>query len=404
MPSRAILVVLATVMINMTGVGLVWPILPKLVGELSTGSFSHVALVNGAIAVIFSIMQFVFAPVFGALSDRFGRRPVMLIALAGLGLDNLLLALAPSLFWMFAGRALGGIFGATFSVANAYMADLSSDKDRAAAFGMVGAAFGVGFVLGPAIGGLLGEVDIRLPFWVAAGFSFLNLGFGWLFLEETLPAEKRRNFSVGELNPFAALRWLVRQPAMLPLALALFIANTMQRGLEAIWVLFTGLQYGWGAREAGISLAVVGLSYVFVQGFLVRKTVARFGELATMTGGFLLSAVIYALLCVNTSGLIGFIGIVPHVIGWGLAGPALQALASQQVDARQQGYLQGGLSAISGLAAILGPAASSSILAWFTSPAAPFEFPGAFFAFGMLALCLAAWMGAQARAKASTGQ
>ncbi|MCB1460723.1 MAG: MFS transporter, partial [Nitratireductor sp.] len=192
MPSRAILVVLATVVINMTGVGLVWPILPKLVEELSAGSISHVAITYGSIAVIFSVMQFAFGPVFGAMSDRFGRRPVMLVALAGLGLDNLLLAMAPNLGWIFVGRALGGVFGSTFSVANAYMADVSTGKDRAAAFGMVGAAFGVGFVIGPAIGGLLGELDLRLPFWFAAGFSFLNLAFGWLFLEETLPAEKRR--------------------------------------------------------------------------------------------------------------------------------------------------------------------------------------------------------------------
>ena len=397
MPSRAILVVLATVVINMTGVGLVWPILPKLVEELSAGSISHVAITYGSIAVIFSVMQFAFGPVFGAMSDRFGRRPVMLVALAGLGLDNLLLAMAPNLGWIFVGRALGGVFGSTFSVANAYMADVSTGKDRAAAFGMVGAAFGVGFVIGPAIGGLLGELDLRLPFWFAAGFSFLNLAFGWLFLEETLPAEKRRPLSLRELNPFAALGWLARQPVILPLAMAFLVSNTMQRGLEAIWVLFTGLQYGWGAREAGISLAVVGLSYVFVQGVLVRRTVARYGELATMTGGFLLSAVIYALLAVNQSGLIGFIGIVPHVIGWGLAGPALQALASHQVDAKSQGYLQGSLSAIGGLSAILGPAASSSLFAWFTSPSAPFAFPGAFFAFGMVALVISALIGWSAR-------
>ncbi|MCO5135680.1 MAG: MFS transporter [Phyllobacteriaceae bacterium] len=391
------LIVLATVVINMTGVGLFWPILPMLVQELGGGTVSQTAALYGAISVVFALMQFIFAPMMGALSDRFGRRPVLLVALAGMGFDSILLALAPSIAWVFAGRALGGIFGATFSVANAYMADISKSEDRAAAFGLVGAAFGLGFILGPLLGGVLGEIDLRLPAFAAAALSFLNVVFGWFFLRESLPEDSRSATPMFKTNFIASFNWLAASPVILPLAIALLIANTMQRGLESIWVLFTGVQYGWGAREAGISLAVVGISFVIVQGFLVRRIVARLGEAATIAAGFSLSALMYLLLSVNESGLVGFIGIVPHVIGWGAAGPALQALASQQVAASQQGYLQGALTSITGLAAIAGPIIATGTFAWFTSESAPFAFPGAYFLGGGILLFAAAWIGSASR-------
>ena len=396
MPSRSIIIVLVTVVINMTGVGLVWPILPKLVEQLSGGTLSETAIIYGLIAVVFSLMQFLFAPILGAMSDHYGRRPVMLVALTGLGLDNILLALAPNLTWIIIGRALGGIFGATFSVANAYMADVSTGKDRAAAFGMVGAAFGLGFILGPLIGGVLGEIDLRLPFYCAAALSFINLVFGWFFLEETLAPEKRSQKSGQKIGAFSSFRWMASNRIILPLGIALLFANTMQRGLESIWVLFTGIQYDWGSREAGFSLAVVGVSFIFVQGFLVKRVVARFGEVKTIAVGFTLSAVIYALLAFNTSGAVGYFGIIPHVIGWGVAGPALQALASQQVDETRQGLLQGGLTSISGLAAILGPALATGTFAYFTRESSTMHFPGAFFLLGAFFLIFAAWFGTRA--------
>jgi DHA1 family tetracycline resistance protein-like MFS transporter len=396
MPSRSIIIVLITVVINMTGVGLVWPILPSLVEELAGGTLSETAVLYGLIAVVFSLMQFLFAPILGAMSDRFGRRPVMLVALTGLGLDNILMAFAPTITWMIIGRALGGIFGATFSVANAYMADVSTGKDRAAAFGMVGAAFGLGFILGPLIGGVLGEIDLRLPFYCAAALSFINVIFGYFFLEETLPPEKRAQKTTSKVGVFSSMKWMASNRIILPLGIALLLANTMQRGLESIWVLFTDVQYGWGTREAGLSLAVVGISFIFVQGFLVKRVVARFGEVATIAGGFTLSAVIYALLAFNTSGAIGYVGIIPHVLGWGVAGPALQALASQQVDETRQGFLQGGLTSVSGLAAIIGPASATGIFAFFTRESASIHFPGAFFLIGSAVLLIAAWCGSRA--------
>ncbi|MGB7287665.1 MAG: TCR/Tet family MFS transporter [Salaquimonas sp.] len=396
MLNRSSLVVLATVVINMTGVGLFWPILPGLVQELSGGTISETALMYGAISVVFALMQFIFAPMMGALSDRYGRRPVLLVALAGMGMDSLLLAFAPTLAWLFLGRMIGGIFGATFSVANAYMADISSGKDRAAAFGLVGAALGVGFIIGPLMGGVLGEIDLRLPMFCAAGLSFINVIFGYFFLKESLAEEKRTTKPLFNSNFLSAFKWLASKRVVLPLAIALLIANTMQRGLESIWVLFTTQQYDWGTKEAGISLAIVGISFVCVQGFLVKPIVARFGEVSTIAGGFTLSAGMYLLLSFNEIGLIGYLAIIPHVLGWGVAGPALQALASQQVDETEQGYMQGALTSIAGLAAIIGPASATGVFAYFTSATSPYFFPGAFFLLGAIMLCVAAWIGSKA--------
>lgn len=404
MSKKSTLVVLITVVLNMTGVGLFWPILPGLVAEISGGTISQTAVIVGLLAVSFSVMQFIFAPFLGAASDRFGRRPVMLVALAGLGLDTLFLAFAYTIPMLFIGRILGGIFGATFSVANAYMADISSDKDRAAAFGKIGAAFGIGFIIGPLIGGALGEIDLRLPFYCAAALSFINVIFGYFFLEESLSPEKRKVRPLKKMNPFSALSWLMTTPVVASLALALLFANMIQRGLEAIWVLFTEAQYGWGPKEAGLSLAVVGISFVIVQGFLVKRVVNHFGEVATIVGGFTLSAVMYLMLAFNEVGAIAYLGIIPHVLGWGVAGPALQAVVSKQVGPSAQGLAQGGLTAISGLAAILGPAFSTASFAYFTRETALFYFPGAYFFAGAFVLLLAAFLGLLAGKSARLGK
>jgi DHA1 family tetracycline resistance protein-like MFS transporter len=390
---RSLVVVLATVMINMMGVGMVWPILPDMVGQLAGGDVSRIAVLYGATAVAYSLMQFLCAPAMGALSDRYGRRPVMLIALAALGLDNILIAFAPSMAWIFAGRLIGGALASTMSIAQACIADVTPPGRRAAGFGRIGAAFGVGFILGPLVGGVLGEMSLRLPFFVAAGLSFANLALGLAFLAETLPPERRSARPLFAANPLAAVAWFGRSRPLLALGLALFVANTAQRGLEAIWVLFTGVQYGWGAREAGMSLAVVGASFVIVQGFLVRRAVDRLGERRVVVGGFLLSAAMYVVLAFNSQGWIGMLGILPHVLGWGMAGPALQAVASRAAGPDEQGYLQGATTAILGLAAILGPALATSIFAAFTSAAAPVVFPGAWFLAGSAGLAAAALLG-----------
>ena len=380
-------------MINMMGAGLVWPILPSLVSELTGGTVSQTAAIYGATAVVFSLMQFLFAPLMGALSDRYGRRSVMLIALTALGLDNIFLALAPTIGWMLIGRAVGGILGATTSIANAYIADTTEPKDRAAAFGMVGAAFGVGFIIGPILGGFLGSYDLRLPFYCAAVLSFGNAIFGYFYLQETLPTEKRDTSSLKRANPFGTLKLLTSNKVLMLLGIALMLVSAMQRGLEALWVIFSELQYGWSTQETGFSLAIVGASYVFVQGYLVRKVIPRFGEINTIIGGFLLSSLMYVMLAFNTIGALGYIGIIPYIIGWGCAQPALQSIASRQVSEDKQGLLQGALTSVGGLAAVAGPALSTTSFSYFTSALAPVYFPGAFFLFGAFVLIVSAWIG-----------
>ncbi|MEM7067443.1 MAG: MFS transporter [Pseudomonadota bacterium] len=404
MPNKSLLAVLFTIVINMMGVGLMWPILPVLVQELYGGTISQSALVYGGVAVIFSVMQLLFAPLMGALSDRYGRRRIMLLALCGLGLDTLLLAFAPSIFWVFAGRALGGIFGATFSIANAYVADTTPSDKRAGAFGLIGAAFGIGFIIGPLIGGVLGDINLRYPFYLAAFLSFANLVFGYFFLQESLPPEKRSSGSLLKANPFGAIRFIGSNPVLLLLGIALLLVNTSQRGMEAVWVLFTQFQYNWNQMEVGASLAIVGISYVIVQGFLVRIVVSALGEMRTIVCGFLLSSIMYVILSFNTIPLFGYIGIIPYVVGWGCAAPAIQAIASRQVLENQQGLLQGALTSIGGLAAIAGPALSTTSFSYFTSKFAPVTFPGAYFVFGAITLVIAAWLGVSAGRAASNSK
>lgn len=393
MPSPSILLILATVVVNMTGVGLMWPIIPLLVAELSGGTIAQTAGIIGALSAGYALMQFLFGPLMGSLSDRFGRKPVLIAAMAGLGFDTLLMAFAPSIWWLLAGRLIGGALASTMAIANAAIADVQESSKRAAGFGLVGAAFGLGFILGPLIGGLLGHYDLRLPFFVAGGLALANCVAGIFLIRETLPPERRTAAVRRGFNPFGSLAWLMRTPALMPAAIALFLANLIQRGLEAVWVLFTQYQYGWGAREAGISIGIVGASNFLVQMLLVGRSVARFGEGRVIIAGFTISAFVYALLAFNTSGWIGMAGIVPHVIGWGIALPALQALASRAVDDRSQGYLQGALAAISGLAAVIGPAFSTATFAWFTSAAAPFHFAGAYFLAGSALFLLLAHEG-----------
>ncbi|MCP4073800.1 MAG: TCR/Tet family MFS transporter [Hyphomicrobiales bacterium] len=382
----SLLIVLFTVMINMMGVGMAWPILPLLVRELTGGSISQVATIYGATAIIFSLMQFIVSPLMGILSDRFGRKPVMLVALAALGFDNILLALAPTISWMFFGRLIGGAFASTMAIANAFVADTTKPDKRAKGFGLIGAAFGIGFVIGPLVGGILGEIDLRLPFWFAAFLSFANVGFGWFLLKETLPRENRRKRSLRQSNPVSSIHWMFTTTGLAAIGAITLISSTMQRGLESLWVLFTQHQYGWGMQDAGFSLAIVGVSFIIVQGFLAGRIIPWLGEIRTIIYGSLLSASMFFLLAFNTLGILGYLGIIPHVLGWALASTAMQTLASKQVNASEQGYLQGALSGIAGLAAIVGPLLSNSSFAWFTSTGSAFIFPGAYFLFGGIML------------------
>ncbi len=381
--------VLATVLIAMLGVGLVWPILPKLINELAPGDISEAAYYYGIIATVYALAQFVASPLLGSLSDAYGRKPILIISQAGLVLDYLLLALAPNLWWLAFARLISGVFGATITTANAYMADITSPEDRSRNFGLIGATFGVGFIIGPLMGGILGEIDLRLPFYVAAGLALANVVFGLLVVPESLPPEKRRTFSAADTNPVRIIRRVAQFPALAPLLFALFITNIAQRGLEAIWVLYTEFRFGWGVFEAGFSLAFVGVMFIIVQGGLVGPVVKQFGEWKTVTGGFFLSSIAMAFYSIVDKAWMVFPLIAVHILGNALAGPALSAIASKSVADNEQGMLQGTLSSINSLAIIIGPFAASMVLATVTRPDPVMNLPGAWFILASVTFALA---------------
>ena len=278
--------IILTVVIDMLGVGLAWPILPQLVRELSGLEVSNAAFVYGALMSGFALIQFLISPFVGMLSDRYGRRPILLISLGGLSIDYIILALAPNLAWLVIARIVAGLFSATVSTANAYIADVTPKKDRAAAFGMLGAAFGIGFTIGPLIGGVLGGIDLQYPFYLAAALAFGNMIFGYFILPESLPVEKRTPLDPKRANPFKAMKYIGRYPSLTVLLIALFLSGIAQQGLQGIWVLWTEVEFNWGVAEAGYSLAWVGVCMAFVQGYLVRKVVPRFrARLSGAKGG-----------------------------------------------------------------------------------------------------------------------
>ena len=380
----AVAFVLIVTCINMLGVGLAWPILPKLVEQLAGGGISNAAFVYGFIATAYALAQFMFSPLLGAISDAYGRKPVLLCSQAGLCIDYLVMAFAPNLWWLAGARILAGILGATVSTANAYMADISSPEDRSKNFGLIGAAFGIGFIAGPLIGGVLGAIDIRLPFLFAAGLIGANLIFGFIALPESLPVKNRRSLGSTGVSPFKAIARLTRFPLLYSLLAALFLTNIAQRGLEAIWVLYTEFRFDWTVRDAGFSLAFVGVMYVVVQGMLVGPVVKRFGEWRTVIAGFFASCVALAAYGIASEGWMVYPLIAIHVLGNALAGPALNAICSKTVPANEQGLLQGTLNSINSLAIIIGPLAASMVLAAVSAADPVIDIPGAWFIIGAL--------------------
>lgn len=382
--------ILVTVALDVLAIGIVIPVLPRLVLEFLGDDSVRAATVYGLFATVWSVMQFVAAPILGSLSDRFGRRPIILFSNLGLGLDYVLMALAPNLAWLFVGRVLSGITSATGAAANAYIADITPPEKRAAAFGLIGAAFGLGFVLGPALGGLLGQVDPRLPFWVAAAFALASTAYGWLILPESLPPERRTPFSWRRANPLGALKLLAGQRELTGLALVTFLYFLAHEVLSSTFVLYTDYRYGWDIATTGLALAGLGLALAIVQGGLVRPFVRRFGErrgllvgLAFGTAGLL----IYGLAPTTALFAIG----IPVMAMWGLAGPSAQALMTERVEPTQQGQLQGALTAVRGITRLIGPglftftfAASIADGALWPQPGAPFLLAGGLLALGLL--------------------
>jgi DHA1 family tetracycline resistance protein-like MFS transporter len=372
----AVLFILFTMMIDAMGIGLIIPVMPDLFQEVGARDLGTAALWGGVLATMFAFMQFFFGPVIGALSDRFGRRPVLLLSLVVMALDYLVMAVAGSIWLLLVGRMIGGITAATQATANAYMADISRPEDRAANFGLIGAAFGVGFVLGPLIGGLLAEFGTRAPFYAAAALAALNATFGYFVLKETLPQDKRRAFDWRRANPFGSFRHLGALPGLGPLLVVFFLYQVAFAVYPAVWSFFGKERFGWDPATIGLSLALFGIMLAIVQGGLIRPAIRLLGEGGCVIYGHLFDALAFLVLALVTSGTLALV-LVPLAALAAVITPALQGIMSRMVGADAQGELQGALTSLSALAMILSPIAMTGTFAAFTGPDAPVYFPGA---------------------------
>ena len=350
----ALAFILITVFLDILAFGMIIPVLPHLLASFLEGDLSRTAVVHGLFASSFMVMQFIFSPVQGALSDRFGRRPIILLSNLGLGLDFLLMAVAQTLPLLFIGRVLSGITSASFSTANAYIADVTPPQDRAAAYGKIGMAFGIGFVLAPAVGGLIGDANPRLPFWIAAGLSIANFCYGWFVLPESLPLERRAPFSWKRANPIASLSFLAHHPEVFARAGVLFLMQLAHIVYPSVFVLYADYRFDWGPKMVGYTLAGVGILSVIVQGGLIKRFIARFGERKTLLLGLAFGAAGFLLYGLAPSGA-WFWAAMPIAALWGIATPAAQSLMTRQVAPNEQGRLQGAIVSLSSVAGILGP-------------------------------------------------
>ena len=364
-----------TLLIDVMGWGLIIPVMPRLISELKGIAINEASPYGAWLLSVYAITQFLFAPVIGNLSDKYGRRPVLLISLTGFGIDYLFLALAPTYGWLFLGRIIAGLTGASFTTGAAYIADISTPETRAKNFGMIGAAFGLGFVIGPAIGGLLVDFGIRAPFYAAAGLCLLNALYGYFVLPESLSKENRRPFEWKRANPFGALKFLQKRPAIGGLALSFFLIYLSAQAVQANWSFFTIYRFGWTEKLVGLSLAVVGITVGAVQGGLTRIINPRLGDEKSIYTGLFLYFVGLLLFAFATEGWMMFVFIVPYCLG-GIAGPSLQATLAGHVPSNEQGELQGTLTSLMSLTIIIGPPIMNNLFNYFTTDKAPFYFPG----------------------------
>ena len=372
----------------MLALGTIVPVLPKLVVTFLNGDTAAAAEVYGVFGTAWALMQFLCSPLLGALSDRFGRRPVVLISNIGLGLDYVVMALAPSLWWLFIGRGVSGITAASISTGFAYVADVTPPEGRAARFGMLGVAFGAGFVLGPALGGIAGGIDPRLPFWIAAALSLANALYGLFVLPESLPRERRAPFEWRRANPLGSLTLLRSHRELLGLASVNFLGQVAHAVLPSVTVLYMGYRYGWDERTVGLVMAGVGVCAMVVQGALIGPVVKRFGERSALIAGLLFGAAGFAIYGVAATGAVFLIG-VPLMALWGFASPAALGLMSRRVGPDEQGQVQGANGSIAGVANMIGPGLFTQIFAAGIAPERSWQIPGAPFALAALMLLAA---------------
>lgn len=400
-PRRAALAfIFIVVLVDVLAFGVIIPVLPHLIEDFVGGDVSVASWWVGVFGALFAAIQFVCAPIQGTLSDRFGRRPVILLSCLGLGADFVFMALAPSLAWLLLGRIVSAVTAASFSTANAYIADVTTPENRARGYGTIGAAFGVGFIAGPLIGGVLGDMDLRLPFWFAAGMALLNFCYGLFVLPESLPRERRSaRVDWSHANPLGSLKLLRSQPQVLGLAAVVFISGFAQYAHPSVFVLYGDYRYGWGQKEVGYVLAFVGALAIVVNAWLVGAMVRRMGERRTLLLSLACGAVGFTVSGLAPQGWLFLVGL-PVAAIWGAANPASQALITRQVDPRLQGRTQGALMSLVALAGIVGPAVYAGSFGWVVSGASPLRLPGLpyLISASMLALAVAiAWRYAHLR-------
>ncbi|MDX2306016.1 MAG: TCR/Tet family MFS transporter [Microscillaceae bacterium] len=367
-----------TILIDIIGLGIIIPVLPSLITELTGGNLSEASLYGGWLIFAYALMQFVFSPVLGGLSDQFGRRPILLFSLLGLGVDYLFLAVAPTIGWLFLGRLIAGITGASITTASAYIADISTPEKRAQNFGLLGAAFGLGFIIGPVTGGILGEYGTRIPFYAAAGLTLLNWLYGFFILPESLKPENRRFFTWSRANPIGTLSELRKYPVIIGLLTALVFVYIAAHATQSTWSYFTMERFDWGEAEVGYSLGFVGVMIALVQGIFIRPVIQKIGEVNAVYAGLSFNALGFLLFAFADQSWMMYVFMIPYAFG-GLAGPSLQGIMTAQVPADAQGELQGGLTSLISLTSIIGPPLMTGIFAHYTHPDNPVYFAGAAF-------------------------
>ena len=388
--SAAVGFIFITLLIDITGWGIVIPVVPKLIQELiHTSDLSVASRYGGWLSFAYAGMQFIFASVLGGLSDKYGRRPIILFSLLGFSINFFIQAIAPTIFWLFVGRIFSGVTGASITTASAYIADVSTDKDRAKNFGMIGAAFGVGFIIGPVIGGLLGQYGARVPFYAASGLCLVNFLYGLFILPESLDKEHRRPFNWRRANPVGSLLQLRKYPEILGLIAALIFLYIAGHAVQTNWTFFTMYKFHWTEKLVGISLGVAGFMSALVQGYLIRFIQPKLGNQKSILYGFLLYATGMILFAFASESWMMFAFLVPYGLG-GIAGPALQSVISAQVPKNEQGELQGALASLVSLTAIIGPPLMTNVFFYFTHDEAPFKFPGAPFFLAFILMLISA--------------
>ena len=383
--------IFVTLLIDVIGFGIIIPVVPTLISELGHVSIPEAASYGGWLIAAFSVMQFLFSPVLGNLSDQYGRRPILLISLFGFGVDYLLTAFAPTIAWLFAGRIIAGIMGASFTTASAYIADVSTAENRAQNFGMIGAAFGLGFIIGPALGGVIATLGLRAPFIAAAILTFINWLYGYFVVPESLKPENRRKFEWKRANALGSVKFFLRYKVILGLVASIVLIYIAAHAVQSTWSFYTIEKYKWNTAMVGYSLAFVGLMVAFVQGWLIRFIIPKLGQERSVYVGLTLYSIGFLLFGIATQGWMMFAFLIPYCLG-GIAGPSLQGIMSGQVPANQQGELQGALTSLMSLTSIIGPLLMTSLFYYFSEPSADIYFPGAAMIAGSILTIMSAFL------------